>query len=57
MVGKHQFCPTTLPAIYYNKESWLFSPTANAIMKTGERLRVGFGEIQAITLSIPFGKA
>lgn len=57
MVGKHQFCHKTLPEIYYNKESWLFSPTASAIIKAGDRLRVGFWEIQVIVLSIPFGKA
>lgn len=57
MVGKHQFCHKTLPEIYHNKECWLFSPIVGTIMKTWDRLGVGFLEIQAITSSIPFGKA
>lgn len=57
MVGKHQFCHKTLPETYHNKECWLFSPIAGTIMKTWDRLGVGFLEIQAITSSVPFGKA
>lgn len=36
-------------------ESWVFCPTASAIMKTGDRL--GAGEMQAIKSSIAFGNA
>lgn len=52
MLGNHQFCHKTLPEIYYNNKSWLFSPTASA-----RTLGVGFWEIREITSSIPFDKA